>query len=228
MKYKHIDSALHNFGHSFVSLMNYVDDQYICDLLDELALNSGIGEARIDFSGDVASLPDGSTPALVKSFEHAKAWLPKLLAQQNVDPASLSAVILRYKLTRMGREVLIEAIDDRGQRLMLNILFVCGKNKWRSPTAEQVFSGHPGIQCASAGLSGDAEVPVSAELVDWAELILVMEKQHKSKLSAQFKPQLRGKRIVCLDIPDNFKFMEPALVKLLERKVMPLLGHNSS
>lgn len=103
------------------------------------------------------------------------------------------------------------------------VLFVCGKNKWRSPTAEQVFSAHPGIECASAGLSHDAEVPVSAELVEWAELIFVMEKKHRSKLSEQFKPQLRGKQVVCLDIPDNYKFMEPTLVNLLERKVTPFL-----
>lgn len=106
---------------------------------------------------------------------------------------------------------------------MRKVLFVCGKNKWRSPTAEQVFSEHSGIQCTSAGLSHDAAVPVSAELVEWAELIFVMEKQHKSKLSAQFKPQLQGKKIVCLNIPDNYKFMEPALVKLLQSKVTPFL-----
>jgi predicted protein tyrosine phosphatase len=106
---------------------------------------------------------------------------------------------------------------------MQNILFICGKNKWRSPTAEQVFAEHPGIQCASAGLSNDAEVPVSAELIDWADMIFVMERQHKSKLSVQFQPQLLGKRLVCLNIPDNYKFMEPALVKILQSKVTPFL-----
>jgi predicted protein tyrosine phosphatase len=103
------------------------------------------------------------------------------------------------------------------------VLFICGKNKWRSPTAEQIFSEHPNMECTSAGLSHDAEVPVSAELVEWAELIFVMEKQHKSKLSAQFRPQLHGKKVVCLNIPDNYKFMDPALVKLLESKVKPFL-----
>jgi len=106
---------------------------------------------------------------------------------------------------------------------MLKILFVCGKNKWRSPTAEQVFSEHPSIQCASAGVSHDAEVPVSAEIIEWAELIFVMEKRHKYKLSTQFEAQLKGKRIVCLNISDNYKFMEPALVKLLEQKISPFL-----
>ena len=79
------------------------------------------------------------------------------------------------------------------------------------------------MHCASAGLSHDAHVPLSADLVEWAELIFVMEKQHKTKLSAQFKPQLQGKRVVCLNIPDRYKFMEPALVKLLEVKVTPFL-----
>ena len=107
---------------------------------------------------------------------------------------------------------------------MHNVLFICGRNKWRSPTAEQVFSENPAIQCASAGLSKDAEVPVSVELIEWAQLIFVMEKKHKSRLLALFKPQLRSKKLVCLDIPDKYKFMEPALVRLLERKVAPFLS----
>jgi hypothetical protein len=115
MKYKHIDSALHNFGHSFVSLMNYVDDTYIRDLLDAAARSSGCREVRINFSGEVADLPADSAPQLAKSFEYWKAWLPKLLEGQNVNPSSLSAIVLRYKLTRMGREILVEAMDDRGK-----------------------------------------------------------------------------------------------------------------
>jgi predicted protein tyrosine phosphatase len=108
---------------------------------------------------------------------------------------------------------------------MTRVLFICGKNRWRSPTAEQVFADHPGIECASAGLSNDAETPVSAELVEWANLVFVMERRHKEKLSAQFKPQLAGKRVLCLNIPDNYKFMDPALIKLLQAKVTPHLPH---
>jgi len=98
-------------------------------------------------------------------------------------------------------------------------------NRWRSPTAEQVFSEHPGIECTSAGLNHGAENPVTAELIEWAELIFVMEQGHKTKLSSDFKPYLRGKRIVCLNIPDNYKYMDPALVKLLQAKVKRFLPH---
>ena len=105
-----------------------------------------------------------------------------------------------------------------------NVLFICGKNQLRSPTAEQIFAEHPGVVCASAGLSHDAEVPLSAELLKWADLIFVMEKAHKAKLSARFKDYLGGKRVVCLGIPDNYKFMDPALVKLLRVKVTPHLA----
>ena len=65
---------------------------------------------------------------------------------------------------------------------MKKILFLCGRNKWRSPTAEALFAGHPGIECASAGLSRDADTPVSVNLVQWADVIFVMEKAHKTKL----------------------------------------------
>jgi predicted protein tyrosine phosphatase len=118
---------------------------------------------------------------------------------------------------------------SHGGNVVTNILFVCGKNKWRSPTAEQMFAGYPGVVSASAGLSHDAEVPLSAELVEWADMIFVMEKVHKTKLSAQFRPQLSGQRVVVLGIPDNYKFMDEALVRLLEKKVTPYLParHNA-
>lgn len=104
-----------------------------------------------------------------------------------------------------------------------HVLFICGKNKWRSPTAEQIFAEHPGVECTSAGLSHDAQTPVTAEQLEWAELIFVMEKAHKAKLSARFKAHLAGKRVVCLGIPDKYKFMDPVLVKLLRGKVTPFL-----
>ncbi len=106
---------------------------------------------------------------------------------------------------------------------MKHVLFVCGKNRLRSPTAEQIFSNHPGVVCASAGLNNDAENPVTPELVAWAELIFVMEKAHRTKLSSKFKRYLINTRVVCLDIPDEYQFMDPALVRLLQAKVSRFL-----
>ena len=100
-----------------------------------------------------------------------------------------------------------------------NVLFICGKNRLRSPTAEQVFADWPGIETSSAGINHDAENPVTPELLQWADLVFVMERAHRSKLSAKFKSHLDNKRIVCLDIPDNYEFMDPALVRLLKTKV---------
>jgi predicted protein tyrosine phosphatase len=102
---------------------------------------------------------------------------------------------------------------------MRNVLFICGKNRLRSPTAEQLFGSWPGIEVSSAGLATDAENPVTPELLSWADLIFVMERVHRSKLSTKFKPFLHSKRIVCLEIPDEFEFMEPALVELLNARV---------
>ena len=106
---------------------------------------------------------------------------------------------------------------------MKHALFICSQNRLRSPTAEQVFASHPGVECSSAGTNHDAENPLTAELVEWAELIFVMEKAHRDKLRARFRKQLGGKRVICLDIPDAYGFMEPALVKLLKAKVTRFL-----
>ena len=106
---------------------------------------------------------------------------------------------------------------------MTHVLFLCSQNKLRSPTAEQVFAGYPGIACTSAGLNHDAENPLTPELLAWAELIFVMEKAQRSRLTERFGEYLHGQRVVCLNIPDNYRYMQPELVALLEKKVTPHL-----
>jgi predicted protein tyrosine phosphatase len=99
------------------------------------------------------------------------------------------------------------------------LLFICSQNRLRSPTAEQIFAAYPNTEAASAGTDNDAEVPVTAELIEWADIIFVMEKTHRNKISEKFRRHLKGKRIVCLNIPDEFEFMDPTLVSLLKAKV---------
>lgn len=106
---------------------------------------------------------------------------------------------------------------------MLKVLFVCSRNRLRSPTAEQVFGNYPGVEAASAGLAPDAETVLDAEQVQWADVIFVMEKQHRSRLNQRFRKVLNSKRVVCLDIPDDYAYMQPELADLLQKRVPPHL-----
>lgn len=102
---------------------------------------------------------------------------------------------------------------------MKRALFICSQNRLRSPTAEAVFATWPGVETDSAGLGGDASVPLSPEQISWANIIFVMEKAHRTRLSMRFKAHMNGKRVICLDIPDDYEYMQPELIKLLEAKV---------
>jgi predicted protein tyrosine phosphatase len=105
-----------------------------------------------------------------------------------------------------------------------NILFICSRNQWRSPTAEQIFRRHPGLQVRSAGTSQSARKKVSAADVAWADVIFVMESHHKSRLKADLGDALQGKIIHVLDIPDDYPYMDPGLVEELQRSVGAILG----
>jgi predicted protein tyrosine phosphatase len=85
----------------------------------------------------------------------------------------------------------------------------------RSPTAEHVFSNWPGIEVKSAGLDERSSVPVSSELLEWAQTIFVMERSHRNKLSKKFRKYLKSQRIICLNIPDEYGYMDESLVRLL-------------
>jgi predicted protein tyrosine phosphatase len=101
---------------------------------------------------------------------------------------------------------------------MKRALFICSQNRLRSPTAEQVFSSWPNVETDSAGLGTDANVPLSTEQIEWANIIFVMEQVHRKKMNAKFKAHLNGKRIICLNIPDDYDYMQPELIAVLLAK----------
>ena len=101
----------------------------------------------------------------------------------------------------------------------LRVVFVCAQNKLRTPTAEAVFRSVDRWEVTSAGTNRDAETPVSRDLLDWADVAVCMEKRHRDILRQRFRGALPDDRILTLGIPDDYEFMEAALVELLERLV---------
>jgi predicted protein tyrosine phosphatase len=101
----------------------------------------------------------------------------------------------------------------------MKLLFICSANVMRSPTAEAVFSRYEGIEASSAGTNVDAETPVSADLIEWADVVVVMEQHHARFLHERFGYLLRRKRVAILGIPDRYEYMDAELVELLKEKV---------
>jgi predicted protein tyrosine phosphatase len=103
------------------------------------------------------------------------------------------------------------------------LLFVCGRNKWRSPTAERIFSHSTTLEVRARGLSASAVRRVAASDVSWADVVFVMEPSHKRQLLALFRAELGGRPVHVLDIPDEYQFMDPELVDLLQTGVHTLI-----
>lgn len=104
------------------------------------------------------------------------------------------------------------------------ILFVCSRNRWRSLTAEKTFDGVNGIQARSVGTEPNARIKVRSGHLSWADVIFVMEKKHLRRLQDRFPEEIAGKKIVCLNIDDDYEFMQPELVDTLKAGVEPYLN----
>lgn len=96
-------------------------------------------------------------------------------------------------------------------------------NEWRSPTGEAIFKRENGLNVRSAGTVRGAKRTISVKDLRWADVILVMEQKHKSRLQAQFRDEVRYKTLHVLDIPDEYRFMDEELIELLKAKATPLI-----
>ena len=100
-----------------------------------------------------------------------------------------------------------------------HILFVCGRNQWRGPTAERIYRTDPRVEVRSAGVSAKSGRQISANDLSWADLVFVMEQRYKSRIQRTFRDRPNLPKIVSLDIPDEYQFMDPALIMLLQAGV---------
>ena len=101
----------------------------------------------------------------------------------------------------------------------IQLLFICSRNKWRSLTAEKIFHGYNGYDVRSAGTEENARIKVTSGHIGWADLIFVMEKKHLKRIQTKFGKKVSHKRIICLDIPDDYEFMDDELIEILIARV---------
>ena len=77
----------------------------------------------------------------------------------------------------------------------MNLLFVCSENRLRSPTGEGIFSQYEGVEAIGCGTNSDAETTISGDLIEWANIIFVMEKSHRNKVSKKFRELVKKKTV---------------------------------
>lgn len=110
----------------------------------------------------------------------------------------------------------------------MNLLFICSRNKWRSRTAEDLFKRLNGYEVRSAGTAESARVRVNEKLLVWADIIFVMEREHKKRLQQKFSSDVLNKEMIVLDIPDEYQYMDEALIEILNETILPYLDNLSA
>lgn len=153
------------------------------------------------------------------SWPREKRW--KDVYTRSEKLARAKQLGFEYPVGRAGDEA---ERDEALRREPLRVLFVCSRNQWRSPTAEEVWRRHPYVEARSAGTSRNARRGVSVGDLHWADVIVVMEEKHRARLLADFRRALEGKPLHVLDIPDDYRYMDPELVEQLRVAVGALLG----
>lgn len=106
----------------------------------------------------------------------------------------------------------------------MNLLFICSRNQWRSPTAEKIFRSQ-WCKTKSAGTAASARIKVNEHHIKWADLIFVMENKHRQITNEKFTGSLNDKQIVVLDIADEYQYMDEELIEILKSSVQSYLDN---
>lgn len=109
----------------------------------------------------------------------------------------------------------------------LRILFVCAMNLRRSLTAEHLYRSDSRVEVRSAGLREGARRRVSARDMEWAEVVYVMEREHKATLRERFAG-MEFPTIEVLGVPDDFEYMDEALKEMLTATLDPEIAARTS
>ncbi len=105
------------------------------------------------------------------------------------------------------------------------LLFVCSAGLLRSATGANLYA-KKGFNTRNCGTHEYALIPLSANLIMWADKIFfVNEENYKQALEtfsiSNYDEDLKEKSVV-LDIPDQFEYNHPILIRFFE-ETMPIL-----
>jgi predicted protein tyrosine phosphatase len=109
------------------------------------------------------------------------------------------------------------------------ILFVCGRNQWRSPTAERIYRNDDRVAVRSAGCASTSPRTVTRDDLDWADLVLVMDRSYAERIKAQFPGLADFPPMESLEIPDDYALMDKELIDLISSGTEPYIeAHRAS
>jgi predicted protein tyrosine phosphatase len=97
-------------------------------------------------------------------------------------------------------------------------LFICQFNRRRSATAERVFAQDRTLDVRSAGTNDEALVRINERMLDWADIVFVMDEDQVRELRRLFPAHPAVAALVCLEIQDRYHFLDPQLVALLDER----------
>ncbi|MEA1951071.1 MAG: hypothetical protein U9N87_06780 [Planctomycetota bacterium] len=121
MAYKRINAAIRNFAHSFVSVMNYVDDTYIIDLLPKLLRETPGHEIRISLLDDEIFPHREYNRTFLKSIGYYRQCVGDHLRSENVDPNILNRFHFIIFADHNGPICRADAEDDRGKLHQIDV-----------------------------------------------------------------------------------------------------------
>ena len=96
------------------------------------------------------------------------------------------------------------------------VLFVCSAGILRSATAARLYAKK--YNTRAAGSEAYALIPVSHELVLWAQEIVFVNKENYEETTKHFKLEDFPCTVKVLDIPDQYEHMHPKLIAHFEEQ----------
>jgi predicted protein tyrosine phosphatase len=92
----------------------------------------------------------------------------------------------------------------------------------RSKTAAELFqdqfiTSSAGFYASSIG--GPTSIHLTQDMIYWADIVFVFEKDHLTWLQERFPTESANVRVINLDVPDEFRYFDPGLIKILKRKM---------
>lgn len=109
--------------------------------------------------------------------------------------------------------------SNRFQGQYKKVLTVCSAGILRSATAAHVLCQDPwNYNTRNVGTAPYALIPVSEDLLLWADEIVCMEHDHYSYIKTKMQEWYIDKPVIVLGIEDIYEYRNPELVKLIKER----------
>jgi predicted protein tyrosine phosphatase len=190
------------------------------------SFTGGTREEKLERLGDSEYVISDTMDMLVRRDDFSRKelleWAKVFISARLGDPQPVLVEAVGDEVSRCVPIIHEHELNNRRAE-KIHLLFVHHKAGPPAPTPEESLASHSSLEVQTVRIDEHATDALVPDMIQWADLLLVMDKRMRQVIHKRLKTLGITKRVICLYLPEHYDRQDPDYTALFTERVFVYL-----